>query len=479
MKDFYEFGRIYVGGEWVAPDGSGTIDVIEAATEKVMGSIPECTAVDADRAVLAARSAFDAWAATAPAERADFVSKMSAGIGERASEIAAVISGEVGMPRNLSEIVQAGLPQVTSAGIAGLVADFPWEERIGNSLVLREPVGVVAAITPWNYPLHQIVLKVAAALVAGCTIVVKPSEVAPLNAFILAEIIDGIGVPAGVFNLVSGIGPVVGEALVSHPEVDMVSLTGSTRAGKRVAELAAAGVKKVALELGGKSANILMDDLEGEELAKAAKAAIGSCYLNSGQTCTAFTRLLVPADKQDEIVELVREEVEQTWTVGDPATSAGRLGPLISATQRDRVRNYIDKGIAEGATLVTGGAEPPEGLDTGYYVRPTVFANVDNDMTIAREEIFGPVLSILPYADTDEAVRIANDSDYGLSGGVWAADKDRAIDVARRIRTGQLEINGGAFNPMAPFGGYKQSGIGREMGHYGLEEFLQVKSLQL
>jgi acyl-CoA reductase-like NAD-dependent aldehyde dehydrogenase len=282
-----------------------------------------------------------------------------------------------------------------------------------------------------------------------------------------------------VFNLVSGTGPVVGEALAGHPEVDMVSFTGSTRAGTRVAEIAARSVKKVALELGGKSANILLDDLEGDELAKAARAAVGACYLNSGQTCSALTRLLVPAARHDEIVELVRDEVESTWTVGDPAANAGRLGPVISAAQRERVRGYIAKGIDEGATLVTGGAEPPEGLDSGYFVRPTVFADVTTDMTIAQEEIFGPVLSILDYEDTDDAVRIANDSNYGLSGGVWSADPERAKAVARRIRTGQLEINGGRFNPMAPVGGYKQSGIGRELGRFGLEEFLQVKSLQL
>ncbi|MBS1848998.1 MAG: aldehyde dehydrogenase family protein, partial [Actinobacteria bacterium] len=418
------------------------------------------------------------WAATAATVRADFVARMGAGIGGRAGELADVITGELGMPHKLSQIIQAGLPQAVAAGIAGLAADFPWEEYIGNSLVIREPVGVVAAITPWNYPLHQIVIKVAAALVAGCTVVVKPSEVAPLNAFILAEIVDSIGLPPGVFNLVSGYGPVVGEALAVHPEVDMVSFTGSTRAGKRVAELASQSVKKVALELGGKSANILLDDLEGDNLAKAAKAAVGACYLNSGQTCSALTRLLVPEGRHDEIVDLVRAEVESTWTVGDPRGDDARLGPVISAAQRDRVRGYIDTGVAEGATLVTGGSEPPEGLDTGYFVRPTVFAHVDSSMTIAQDEIFGPVLSILPYVDTDDAVRIANDSAYGLSGGVWSADPDRAEAVARRIRTGQLEINGGRYNPMAPFGGYKQSGIGRELGRYGLEEFLQVKSLQ-
>jgi acyl-CoA reductase-like NAD-dependent aldehyde dehydrogenase len=327
--------------------------------------------------------------------------------------------------------------------------------------------------------LHQIVLKVAPALVAGNTVVLKPSEVAPLNAFILAEIVDEIGLPAGVFNLVSGTGPVVGEAIAAHHDVDMVSFTGSTAAGKRVAEIGAQTVKRIALELGGKSANILLPSLVGDELAKATKAAVGSAYLNSGQTCTAFTRLLVPAASHDAIVEALRDEVETTWTLGDPAVGAGRLGPLISAAQRDRVRGYIQQGIDEGATLVTGGPEQPDDLPIGYYVKPTVFAHVRNDMTIAQEEIFGPVLSVIPYDDIDDAVAIANDSPYGLSGGVWGADPDEAKAVARRIRTGGIEINGGRYNPLAPFGGFKQSGNGREAGRYGLEEFLETKSLQL
>ena len=319
----HTYDKLYIDGGWVPSDGAATIDVINASTEEVCATIPEGTAADVDLAVAAAVAAFDGWAATEPKVRADYVARMGAGIGERSADIADAITAEVGMPRKLSELIQAGLPQAVSAGIAGLAADFPWEEQIGNSLVLQEPIGVVAAITPWNYPLHQIVIKVAAALVAGCTIVVKPSEVAPINAFMLAEVIDTLDLPAGVFNLVTGTGPVVGEALAAHPDVDMVSFTGSTRAGKRVAEVAAATVKKVALELGGKSANILMDDLEGDELAKAARAAVGACYLNSGQTCSALTRLLVPRDRHDEVVELVRDEVESTWTVGDPATNAG------------------------------------------------------------------------------------------------------------------------------------------------------------
>ena len=479
MTTTYDFDKLYIGGEWVDPDGTERIEVINAATEAVMGSIPAGTVLDANRGVDAARAAFDDWAATPPKERAEFVARIGTGIGARSDEIAQAITGELGMPIRLSKIIQAGLPQAVAAGIAGLAEDFPWEEHMGTSLVVREPVGVVAAITPWNYPLHQIVIKVAAALTAGCTIVVKPSEVAPIAGFLLAEVVDSIGLPPGVFNLVSGLGSVVGEAIAAHDEVDMVSFTGSTRAGRRVAALASRSVKKVALELGGKSANILLDDLEGDALAKAAKAAVGACYLNSGQTCSALTRLLVPVDRHDEVVDLVRDEVESVWTLGDPASGEGRLGPVISAAQRDRVRSYIETGIEEGATLVTGGAEAPDELPTGYFVRPTVFANVMSSMTIAQEEIFGPVLSILPYEDTDDAVRIANDSKYGLSGGVWSADEERAKSVARRLRTGQVEINGGSFNAMAPFGGYKQSGIGRELGRYGLEEFCEVKSLQL
>jgi acyl-CoA reductase-like NAD-dependent aldehyde dehydrogenase len=473
------YESIYVGGRWTPSTGASTIDVINAATEAVMGRIPSGTVDDVDAAVEAAVSALPIWSTTPVPERARALQTLADGLSARADEIAETICGEVGMPLSLSKIIQAGLPQIIASSYVQIADEFAWEEEIGNSLVFQEPIGVVGAITPWNYPLHQIVLKVAPALLAGCTVVLKPSEVAPLNAFLLAEIIDEMGLPAGVFNLVSGTGPVVGEAIAAHPMVDMVSFTGSTRAGIRVAEVAAGTVKKVALELGGKSANILLPDLDGEELTKAVKSAIGSAYLNSGQTCTAFTRLLVPADRHDAVVDQLKSEIEATWTIGDPATGGGRLGPLISEAQRDRVRTYIQRGIDEGATLVTGGPEQPEELPTGYYVKPTVFANVSNDMTIAQEEIFGPVLSVLPYDDIDDAVAIANDSPYGLSGGVWAGDRDQAIAVAKRIRTGGVEINGGRYNPIAPFGGAKRSGIGREAGRFGLEEYLQPKSLQL
>ena len=347
---------------------------------------------------------------------------------------------------------------------------------MGNSLVVREPVGVVAAITPWNYPLHQIALKVAPALAAGCTVVLKPSEVAPFNAFILAEAIEAAGLPQGVFNLVTGYGADAGEALVKHRDVDMISFTGSTRAGKRISELAAQSVKRVALELGGKSASVILDDAD---LATAVKGTVNGCYLNSGQTCTALTRMLVPDSLYQEAARIAAE-VAKSFTVGDPLAETTRLGPLSSQAQLERVRGYIRKGLQEGAELLAGGAEPPEGVPPGgYYVKPTVFGRVSNDMTIAREEIFGPVLSIIPYQDEEDAVRIANDTVYGLAGAVWSRDDARAQRVARRIRAGQVDVNGGAFNMNAPFGGFKQSGHGREAGVYGLEEFLEYKSLQL
>jgi acyl-CoA reductase-like NAD-dependent aldehyde dehydrogenase len=469
-----DFDKVYIDGAWVPSTGTGTIDVINASTEQVMGHIPEGTPDDVDAAVAAAKRAFETWGFTPREERAKYLQRLAEELGARSQEIAEVISGEVGMPIMWANLIQAGLPTGNMAKYAEMLDDFPFEERVNNSLIVREPVGVVGAITPWNYPLHQIVAKVAPALAAGCTIVLKPSEVAPLNAFILAEIVDAVGLPAGVFNLVSGTGPVVGEAIAAHPDVDMVSFTGSTRAGKRVAELAAQGVKRVALELGGKSANIILDDAD---LSEVIPKGVFACYLNSGQTCSAHTRMLVPRDRHDEAVDIARAAAESI-PVG-PADSDARLGPLISAAQRDRVRQYIQKGIDEGATLVTGGTEAPEGLDTGYFVQPTVFADVRSDMTIAQEEIFGPVLSIMPYDDEDDAIRIANDTVYGLAGGVWSADQERAERVARRMRTGQVDVNGGSYNLEAPFGGYKQSGNGRENGTFGLEEFLEIKSLQL
>jgi acyl-CoA reductase-like NAD-dependent aldehyde dehydrogenase len=467
--------KLYIDGTWVASTGSGTIEVINPTTEEVMGRVPDGTPEDVGRAVTAARAAFDAWSQTDKEERAKYLQKITEGLQARMMEIANLISQEVGMPSNLSMMIQAGLPTVTFGSMGQILDTFPFEEQIGNSLVVREPVGVVGCITPWNYPLHQIAAKVAPALAAGCTVVLKPSEVAPLNAFVLAEIIDEAGLPAGVFNLVTGTGPVVGEALAAHPDVDMISFTGSTRAGKRVSEVASATVKRVALELGGKSPNVILDDAD---LDTAIPDGVSMCYLNSGQTCTALTRMLVPRSKLAEI-EQRAVAVAESFTPGDPFAEGTRLGPLVSRTQLERVRSYIQKGIDEGAKLLTGGVEAPVGLDKGYFVRPTVFSEVDPGSTIAQEEIFGPVLSIIPYDTEDEAIQVANQTIYGLAGAVWSKDPERAKKVARRIRTGQVQVNQGSFNPLAPFGGYKQSGHGRELGRYGLEEFLEVKSLQL
>jgi acyl-CoA reductase-like NAD-dependent aldehyde dehydrogenase len=467
--------KVFIGGEWVESEGSETLDVINSTTEEAMGTIPAGVPADADRAVRAAREAFDSWSQTSREERAGYLEAIAAGLGERSEEIAATISQELGMPLKLSQIIQVGLPTAQFAATPGLMQEVVWEEEIGSSRLLREPIGVLGAITPWNYPLNQIAAKVAPALAAGCTVVLKPSEVVPLNAFILAEVIEAAGLPAGVFNLVTGTGPVVGEAIAGHPGVDMVSFTGSTRAGRRVSELASATVKPVAMELGGKSPNLILDDAD---LARAVPDGVAKCFLNSGQTCSALTRMLVPREKLAEAEELAVQAAE-AFTPGDPFEESTRLGPLVSDVQRERVRGYIEKGEAEGAKLLTGGAAAPEGLERGYFVRPTVFSEVKPEMTIAQEEIFGPVLSIQPYEDEDDAVRIANDTVYGLAGGVWSGDQDRAIAVAKRIRTGQIEINGGAFNPIAPFGGYKQSGHGRENGRLGIEELLVAKSLQL
>jgi acyl-CoA reductase-like NAD-dependent aldehyde dehydrogenase len=468
------YAHLYIGGKWLQPAAGGSIDVIDSGTEEIMGRIPEGTAADAEAAVEAAKLAFDGWSATPPQARADYLQKIADAVHARTEELAQLICGEVGMPIKLARAIQVGSPVYNWKAYARLAREFAFEERVGNSLVVREPVGVVAAITPWNYPLNQITLKVAAALAAGCTVVLKPSEVAPLNAFVLAEAIEEAGLPAGVFNLVSGYGPVVGEIIASHPFVDMVSFTGSTRAGKRVSELAAAAVKRVALELGGKSASVLLGDAD---FPTAVKSTVASCYLNSGQTCSAHTRMLVPESRYDEACSLAKVAA-QSYVPGDPRDESTRLGPLASAAQLARVRGYIERGMAEGAELVTGGPDRPDGISKGFFVKPTVFGRVHPKATIAQEEIFGPVLSILTYEDEDEAVRIANDSLYGLAGAVWAGDDERAMRVARRIRTGQIDINGGTWNMEAPFGGFKQSGYGRENGKYGLEEYLECKSMQ-
>jgi acyl-CoA reductase-like NAD-dependent aldehyde dehydrogenase len=464
----------------VASEGTGTIDVYDSSDGSVIGSVPDGVAADVDKAAKAARRAFDGWAATSVEERAKYCTRIGEGLAARMDEIATLVTREAGMPKWLSQIVQAGLPINSFNQAAAQAEAYQFEETVGNSLVVREPVGVVGCITPWNYPLHQIAAKVAYAMAAGCTVVLKPSEIAPLDAYILAEVIHDVGLPAGVFNLVSGTGPSVGEAISRHPDIDMVSFTGSTRAGKAIAAAASETLKRVALELGGKSANILLDDLSDEEFEKAVRDGIGKAYINSGQTCTALTRMLVPRDRLAKAEEVAADEVATKFQPKDPFADFAMLGPLSSRAQVERVTGYIQKGIDEGAKLVTGGPGKPEGVNPdGFFVQPTVFSEVSNDMTIAREEIFGPVLSILPYDSEEDAVAIANDTPYGLSGGVWSGDKDHAQAVARRIRTGQIEVNGGAFNPNAPFGGYKQSGYGREYGKFGFEEFLEIKSMQL
>ncbi|MCC6473612.1 MAG: aldehyde dehydrogenase family protein [Burkholderiales bacterium] len=466
--------QLYIDGRWAPPSGRQHIEVTSASTEETIGRIPDGDDTDVDRAVRAARAALETWSATPPAERAGFLAKIQEGLKARTEEIGRTIAQEVGMQVKLATRIQAGVPAFTFGMYAGLLPSFAFEERVGNSLVLREPAGVAGCITPWNYPLHQIAAKVAPALAAGCTVVLKPSEVAPLNAFILAEIVHAAGLPPGAFNLVTGRGSSAGEALVRHPDVDMISFTGSTRAGRRIGEVCAQSVKRAALELGGKAAAVILEDAE---LAAAVKATVNACFLNSGQTCNAHTRMLVPQSPYQEAARLA-VEAAGGFTVGDPFAESTKLGPLVSRAQRDRVQAYIRKGIEEGAQLLCGGPGAPEGLEKGWYVRPTVFGRVDPRSTIAQEEIFGPVLSIIVYEDENDAVRIANDTIYGLAGAVWSANEERALRVARRLRAGQVDVNGGAFNLQAPFGGFKQSGRGRELGRFGLEEFLEYKSLQ-
>lgn len=467
------FPSHYINGQWVAAQSRETFEVHDASTEEVMATVPAGTPQEAAQAIEAARAAFDGWSSLPVETRAAYLDKVSAGLKARMDEMAMTISREVGMPLKLARTVQVGGPVWNWANFAKVARSFEWEEKVGNSLVVREPVGVVGCITPWNFPLNQITLKVAAALAAGCTVVLKPSEIAPVNAMLLAEVIHEAGLPAGVFNLVNGAGPVVGEVLATHPQVDMVSFTGSTRAGKRVAELASQTVKRVALELGGKSASVILDDANFES---AVKGTLSACLLNSGQTCSAHTRMLVPEKRYEEVKTLAAAAIAR-FNIGPSLDETSKLGPLVSAAQRDRVLGFIEQGIREGAELIAGGAARPA-FDKGYFVQPTILRVKPGD-TLAREEIFGPVLVIITYRDEDEAVQIANDSLYGLGGGVWSQDEAHAIAVARRIRTGQVDINGAAFNANAPFGGYKQSGIGRENGKYGLEEFLEYKAIQL
>ncbi|WP_336054200.1 aldehyde dehydrogenase family protein [Streptomyces sp. CA2R101] len=457
---------MYIDGSWRPAEGSGTIEVVNPADGQVIATVPAGSAQDVDTAVRAARAALPGWAATPPAERAARLAALRDQLAARAEEIAETVTAELGSPLAFSTMVHAGVPLAVCGSYAELAGTYAFEEKIGNSTVLHEPVGVVGAITPWNYPLHQVVAKVAPALAAGCTVVLKPAEDTPLVAQLFAECVDATRIPAGVFNLVTGLGPVAGQALAEHEGVDLVSFTGSTAVGKRIGALAGAAVKRVALELGGKSANVI---LPSADLPKAVAVGVANVMANSGQTCSAWTRMLVHKDRYAEAVELATAAAAK-YVPGE------RVGPLVSARQRDRVRGYIEQGIAEGARVVAGGPQAPAG--TGFYVTPTVFADVTPEMTIAQEEIFGPVLSILKYEDEDDAARIANDTVYGLAGAVWAGDDAEAVAFARRLDTGQVDINGGRFNPLAPFGGYKQSGVGRELGPHGLTEYLQTKSLQ-
>jgi acyl-CoA reductase-like NAD-dependent aldehyde dehydrogenase len=469
---------IYVDGAWIPSTGTGTLPVTNPYTEQVIGATPEGTVEDVDKAVRAAAAAFPGWAATSREDRVKYCARIAEELKARAQEVALLATAEMGAPWQVAVMVQAGLPVVDFAAIEDHVDDVEWERQSGNSLLVRQPVGVVGAITPWNYPLHQVSAKVAPALVAGCTVVLKPSELVPGVAYLLAEVMATVGLPPGVFNLVTGTGPVVGEAIVSHPLVDMVSFTGSTRAGRRVAELAAAAPKRVSLELGGKSASVLLDDLSSEELGQAVAGSLTGCLINSGQTCSATTRLLVPRDRLAEVEGLL-EVFVQFAPVGDPMSPDTQQGPLVSKVQQERVRSYIANAVADGARLVVGGPEQPESTPTGFFVKPTVLVS-EAGTTIEQEEVFGPVLTVVPYDGGDEqALAIANGTPYGLSGAVWASDRERAVAFAKRMRTGQVAVNGGVFNPTAPFGGFGQSGYGRELGPLGIEEFTNITSLQL
>lgn len=469
-----EHEQLLIGGAWVPASSGDRRAVEDPATEATIGFVPDAGAADVDAAVAAARAALPAWSALSRAERADHLDRLHAALTARGEEIAATIAREVGSPLKIAERVQTGLPLgVLGATVELLREDAP-EERIGNSLIVREPVGVVAAITPWNFPLQQTIAKLAGALAAGCTVVHKPAELAPLNAFLLAQAVLDVELPPGVYNLVSGAGPVVGDRLAGHPGVDMVSFTGSTAVGRWVAARAAETVKRVSLELGGKSANVILDDAD---LERAVRVGVGNCFLNSGQTCSAWTRMLVPRERLAEAEALAVAAAER-MTLGDPFDPATRLGPVISERQRTTVRAHVDRAVEDGARLLTGGSAAPDGIERGWFVRPTVFSGVDPRTALAREEVFGPVLAIVAYDDEADAIRIANDTDYGLSGAVWSADGERALRVARALRTGQVDVNGAAFNPSAPFGGFKSSGYGRELGPFGVEEFTQPKAIQ-
>jgi len=469
------FDSQWIDGGWQPSTATRSIDVVNPATEETLATVPAGTEEDAHRAARAAAAAFPRWAATSVAERLAFLERFVAALQSGADQLAETITAEVGAPTMMARKAQVGLAIGMAASYLEIGARFAYQERVGNSLVLREPAGVVACITPWNMPLLLTMQKIVPALVAGCTVVLKPSEITPVHAYQLAELIAGCDLPPGVFNLVVGEGPVVGAELARHESVDMVSLTGSVRAGREVTRLGAQTVKRVHLELGGKNAGIVLDDAD---LELAVRATIDQVCFNTGQTCLQWSRMLVPRQRQDEVLTLAADAANR-YQVGDPRDPATDLGPLASAAGAERVRGYVESGLSQGANLVAGGPGRPAGIDRGFYVRPTVFGGVTPEMTIAREEIFGPVLSVMPYDDESEAVRIANDTPYGLHGAVWSADQARAVRVSGALRTGVVDVNGGSFNLVAPFGGYKQSGVGRECGVAGLDGFLETKSIQL
>ena len=469
MRDYLKF---YIDGAWVDPITPKTLDVINPANEEVAGRISMGSAADVDVAVKAARKAFATFSLTSREERIDLLERILAEYQKRFGDIADAITEEMGAPASLAQRAQApiGIGHLSTA--IAVLKTFKFEEDRGPTRIVKEPIGVCGLITPWNWPINQIACKVAPALATGCTMVLKPSEVAPFSGYLWAEVLHAAGVPAGVFNLINGDGPGVGAAISSHPDVDMVSFTGSTRAGIEVAKNAAPTVKRVAQELGGKSPNIILDDAD---MKTAVGGGVKHVMTNSGQSCNAPTRMLVPSKRMDEVIAIAKATAESI-TVGDPKGNA-QMGPVVSEVQWNKIQGLIKKGIEEGATLVTGGPDRPEGIEKGYFVKPTVFANVTNDMTIAKEEIFGPVVSILGYETVDEAVKTGNDTEYGLAAYVSGTDMAKVREVASQLRAGQVSINGGGGDMMAPFGGYKMSGNGREWGDFGFTEFLEVKAV--
>lgn len=473
----YEWNGHFIAGEWEREEDAPQIPVENPATEEAIATVPEGTRGDVDRAVASAREAFGSWCATSPEDRARLLDRLADILEERQEQIAQTVTAELGAPIRLARSLHATLPLHDVRETARSLREMSFETTVGNSRVFSVPVGVVGAITPWNYPVHQVISKIIPAIAAGCTVVLKPSELAPLSALLLARIMQEAGLPNGVLNVVNGEGSAVGQALLEHPGVDAVSFTGSEATGRTVAQQAAMTLKRVTLELGGKSANVILDDAD---LATAVKVGVANCFLNSGQSCNALTRMLVPENMLADAEEIAAA-VAARYVPGDPADERTRLGPLVSNRQRENVIAAIEGGLSDGAKLIAGGPEHPsgEGLQTGHYVQPTIFTSVDPDSPLAQEEIFGPVLSIIGYADQADAISIANNSRFGLGGAVWSADTDRAIDVGRHIRTGQVDINGGAFNPAAPFGGFKNSGYGRELGSDGIAEFLDLQSVQI